>query len=806
MKPVVSKWLRVLALIAGVLVVVMLAALGWGYVQLRASLPQLDGTAALPGASAAVTVQRDALGIPTIRGQTRADVARALGFLHGQERFFQMDLMRRKAAGELAELFGRGALGIDRATRIHGFRGLAEHVLAHADPQRRAVAEAYAAGVNAGLTSLHKKPFEYLVLRADPRPWQPVDSVLVIYAMTLDLQDSTGEYDRMLGEIRDHLGNAAVSFFAPVSTSNDAALDGSNGSDAPIPTARAINLRAGSVAALPITLPPARLAQDEPAGDWEFPGSNSFALASAHTANGAALLANDPHLNLGLPNTWYRAVMEFPEGPRLRRLAGVTLPGVPYLVLGSNGDIAWGLTVAYVDTGDVATVELNELDRHAYKIPGDNELHPLEVRHETIRVKGGDAVTADYEWTRWGPVIGRDAKQRLICYRWIAHDREATNLLFGDLESTNDARTAIDIAHRAGIPAQNFIVADRAGTIAWTVAGAVPHRIGFDGRLPTFWNYGDRRWDGRLQPPDIPTVFAPANGRLWTANNRVVGGDALAKLGDGGYADPARGAQLRDDLAKLEKAAPKDFLAIQLDDRALFLERWQKLLLRVLSDDAVRNHPDRAELRRLVEHWDGRAAVDSVSYRLVRAFRLQAASLSLAPLFAPCVQEMPDFHWYRLMYEPALWTMVTRKPMNLLAPTYASWDDLLLAAADAVPAALQKQGTPMAKATWGSLNRANIRHPFSLVLPAWATSWLNLPRDPLPGDSNMPRIQSPSFGASMRLVVSPGHEEEGILHMPGGQSGHPLSPFYRAGSESWVHGDPTPLLPGTPQHTLTLSP
>jgi len=330
--------------------------------------------------------------------------------------------------------------------------------------------------------------------------------------------------------------------------------------------------------------------------------------------------------------------------------------------------------------------------------------------------------------------------------------------------------------------------------------------VGFDGRLPTSWSFGDRHWDGFLPADQVPAVIAPPSGRVWTANNRALGGAALALLGDGGYASAPRAAQVRDDLATVEKAVPRDLLAIQLDDRAFFLERWQKLLLSVLTPEAVAGHKSCAELRSIVEHWGESAAVDSVGYRLVRGFRSCTADFTFTPIFAPCVEAMPGFDWARFHYEEALWTLVEQKPAHLLNPQFSSWDALLLAAADHVVTEVEKQGLTLSQATWGRRNTAHIMHPFGRMLPAWLGGWLNMPADPLPGDINMPRVQTPTFGASMRLVVSPGREAEGLFQMSGGQSGHPLSPYYRAGHENWVHGTPGPLLPGPAMHTLVLTP
>lgn len=243
MTPAVAKRFRLLASALSVLLLIGALAAGGFYFRIRASLPRLDGATTVAGLGAPVTIERDAQGVPTLRGQTRADVSRALGWLHAQERFFQMDLLRRSSAGELAELFGKAALPLDRATRMHGFRKLAQRVLAQLPPAERTQLDAYTAGVNAGLAALGDKPFEYLVLRTTPQPWRPEDSILVVYAMTLDLQDEVGLHEQTLMTLRDKLGDEAVAFFAPALTPADAALDGTTAPVAPLPGPQLIDLR-----------------------------------------------------------------------------------------------------------------------------------------------------------------------------------------------------------------------------------------------------------------------------------------------------------------------------------------------------------------------------------------------------------------------------------------------------------------------------------------------------------------------------------------------------------------------------------
>jgi penicillin amidase len=510
------------------------------------------------------------------------------------------------------------------------------------------------------------------------------------------------------------------------------------------------------------------------------------------------------HLDHGVPNIWYRASFEYAG----RKITGVTLPGTPALVAGSNGHVAWGFTASYADVNDVVLVEPNSIAPNLYKAPGHDDFLRIEQRHETIRVKGDDPVEVDYPWTIWGPVIGSGDHGQLLALRWVAHDPEATDLHLLEMEGAQTVADGIAIAHRAGMPAQNMVLADRAGEVAWTIAGRLPKRIGYDGRLPVTWAFGDRKWDGYLAPDDVPVVRGSDSkipGRIWSANNRHVGGEALVKVGDGALRRAARAAQIRDDLASLDRATPKDLLAVQLDDRALFLARWHRLLMDTLTPAVVAQKKTRGALRSAAEKWEGHASVDAVSYRLVREFRTAVYARVFPPIFQSCVDAFPRFDSRELQLEPAMWAMMQEKPLHLLSSEFTSWEDLLAAAADDVVKTLDHTGVSLTQATWGTRNRARIRHPFSYSFP-WLAQWLDMPADPLPGDADMPRVQSPSHGASERFVVSPGREEEGIFHMPGGQSAHPMSPYFRAGHSAWVHGEPTPFLPGKTEHTLTLKP
>jgi penicillin amidase len=282
----------------------------------------------------------------------------------------------------------------------------------------------------------------------------------------------------------------------------------------------------------------------------------------------------------------------------------------------------------------------------------------------------------------------------------------------------------------------------------------------------------------------------------------------LAQIGFGDYDRGCRAGMIRDRLRALDKATEADMLSIQLDDRAVFLERWRNLLLDLLRPDAVSQNLRRGELKTVLENWGGRAAVDSAGYRLVWEIRLRIVRAVLSPLTARCRAADPEFRLAGLECEATTWVLVTQRPPHLLDPTYRDWDSLLLAMIDATLAEALSEGQPLARRTWGEKNVARIQHPISMASPlVGRLLGLNMTAEPLPGGrKDMPRVQSPTYGASQRMVVTPGREAQGYFHLPCGQSGHPLSPHYRDGHEAWSNGKPSPFLPGPAVHTLILKP
>jgi penicillin G amidase len=839
------------ALLALAVAALAIATMLWW--QLRGSLPDLAGTWTLPGLEAQATIQRDALGTVTITADSETDAMRALGWVHAQERYFEMDLMRRLPAGELSALFGERALDTDRRHRLHRMRARVDAALAEIAGERMRHLRAYTQGANAGLAALRARPWPYLLLRQQPAPWTPADSALVGFSMYFDLQDASNARELAMHRLRPHLPPALLALVAYDGSRWDAPLEGAARGDALLPDADAVDLRrldvtdggsAGArsavmsaqaptppLASQAVPLSPAVRGRDDggplAAADLAV-GSNNFAVGGALTADGRALVADDMHLGLRAPNLWFRARLRYPDarapGGRVD-ITGFTLPGLPAVIVGSNGHIAWGFTNSYVDTLDWQRIVPCDAS-----VPPASGCTPLRRHAEPIAIAGRAAEVLTVDDSDWGPVVHREADGSALALRWTAHLPGALNFGLADFAHARDLDDALAIADRTATPTQNLVIGDLHGAVAWRLLGPVPVRApGCNGRTVSHppgagaasGDAGNVCAPWPIATDASPIVRTPDATRLWTANSRVVDGADFARLGDGGAALGIRAWQIRQGLDARNRFSERDLLAIQLDDRALLLTQWQALLVRAADAAGA----DATALRALADasgDWRGRAAVDSVAYRIVRAWRLEVHARIADGLLAPARAAAGDaIAWPDPPnFEGVVWPLVRQRPEHLLprrfactpqtqqghcAPVADGWTALLEDAAREVRDTLQAEG-PLAQRTWGEHNTAAICHPLATAIPLIGRRALCMPAQPLPGDGTVPRVQAPAFGASQRMVVAPGHEADGIAHMPGGQSGHPLSPFWGAGHDDWVQGRASPFLPGPATHVLQLQP
>ncbi|WP_333798325.1 penicillin acylase family protein [Rheinheimera sp.] len=757
------------------------------YAGLRASLPQYQGDYQAE-VQAKVTLSRDANGYLSISAGNRLDAAYALGFAHAQDRFFQMDLLRRNAAGELSELFGEKALQLDISRRMHRFRDRAEIALTKLPKAQLQLLQHYTNGVNAALTSLNLPPFEYGLLLQKPRPWQQADSLLVVFSMYLDLQGALGKDELAQQALQQETSPDWYRFFNQHSSDWQAAIDNSEATaiaipDSPYPFA------SGNTACRQCGW-----------RDSRDIGSNNFAVAGALTAHGSAILADDMHLGIRVPGTWYKAQLNWRDGDNYIQVSGVTLPGTPSVVAGSNGHIAWGFTNSTADWQDLIKIKASE-DPQKYQTPaGDQE---YSYNNEVIKVKGQPDHVMLVKETRWGPVMAAPFDGYAL--RWVAYDEAGINLNLLALEQATSVDDALKLAPTVGIPAQNLLVAGKNGDIGWTLIGAIPNRQLKDMDLPQDWSNGDNYWDGYLNATAYPSLKNPAGQRLWTANARTVGGKTLKLIGDGGYDLGARGQQIRDALLASNSHSEQSLHQIQLDHRALFLQRWKTLLLDVLSDDFVKKHQLEA-YKTQVQNGVKAASPDDAGYPLVRAFRDKTLELMFAPLAAKLEEQQLTLADLKLSPETPGWALLQAKRADTLPAGFASWQALLQQAVlDSKQQLLQQSQVELQQLNWGLLNTVQLQHPMSKALP-WLSPLLDMPSLPMAGDRHMPRVQRPEHGQSERMVVAPGQEQQGILTIPGGQSGHPLSEFYRADHSFWADEQELGFLPGKEKYLLELQP
>jgi acyl-homoserine lactone acylase PvdQ len=494
---------RLISLIA----VLLVGAIVTVWLLLRGSLPQLTGAVAAPQLHAPATIERDALGTATIRAGSGSDAAWALGFVHAQERYFEMDLMRRAAAGELSELVGSAALPMDKQRRPFRMRSRAAQALAAAAPAETSAMAAYVAGVNAGLNALGSRPWEYWLLRVAPKPWTAEDSVLVIDAMFFDLHDTTNARELGFAKIRGALPESVYKFISASGGPWDAPLLGPAMDYPALPPATDIDLS---------KLDPKLLHVPADNTEKPVPGSNSFAVNGALTSTQSALVANDMHLNLRVPNIWFRARLMYPNVRRAGEsvdLIGVTLPGVPTLVAGSNRHVAWAFTNSYGDWMDWVRVNLDADDKTKYR--NKSGMQPLQISRETIKVHGGADETIEVRDTEWGPIIAEDADGTPLALAWTALLPGALNLDLARLDLAETVDEAIDTANSAGIAPQNFVVGDRSGNIGWTIAGKIPRREGgYDPLLPSDWSQAWHWLEWLAHAEGISASAKPARATL----------------------------------------------------------------------------------------------------------------------------------------------------------------------------------------------------------------------------------------------------------------------------------------------------
>ena len=727
-----------------------------------------------------VRIELDTHSIPTIIASYQLDAFSGQGFIHARDRFFQMDLMRRQAAGEISALIGSFAINLDRARVVLRRRELATKILSELPEKEQAMLVSYTAGVNAGIASLSTPPIEYATLGAPITAWTPQDSILVQITMIdmLERQDGGERSNQALRSIvppeyADWLMMQVGEFEAPL-------IEPKSPETIPAPPPSAlVDVRRKSASGS---------GRIEKAPLPSFLGSNNFAIAGSRSSDGRAILANDPHLRITAPSTWYRCRMEWPE----HQLTGLSLPGVPGIVIGTNGHVAIGMTNTTGDFRDNIIIEVDPNNPDQYRV-GD-AWEPFDDKMVTLQVRGEDDIELLSRWTRWGPVLGKDSKGRPLAELSVAWQPGAVNFALHELADARTVDDAIDFARRWYGPSQNVLVADKDGRIGWVLSGWLPNRQGYDGLEPVSLAQQDRGWFGPLPEEKRPMVVDPESGFLFTANSRTMPLDTSHRIGNG-FADPGRSYRIRQRLRELDDATEQDLLDIQLDEFAQILVPYRALYLEGLR--SLEASPRRDELISIVEEWDGFATQETLAVAPLNAFREYLNSRTRQALLVGFDAEQSSLAQSAIRQNAILAGFKSR-PANLLQDGERGWDALL---ANAAESTLLMEELPQ----WGEANRSAFQHPLAMASPLMGDGF-SLPSNPQSGHFGAVRVAMPVAGASARIVLSPGHLEDALLQTPGGQSGDPFSPHYTDLHQAWAQGAPTPLLPGETVETITLVP
>jgi len=708
--------------IAGLLVILLIGAYWIAY----RPLAQTSGEVTAP-ISAEATVVRDALGVPHITAASIDDAMFLQGYVTAQDRLWQMDALRRLAAGELSEVVGKSALELDRDARRLRMRRMAEEHTRTLPEKDRAVLAAFARGVNYFIeTHRGQLPMEFTLLRYDPRPWRVEDSILCGLQMYRNLTTTWTE-ELQKPTMLTHGTAARVNFLFPS--------------------------RIGS----------------------EFqPGSNAWVLSGQHTATGKPILANDPHLEFSLPATWYQIHLRAPG----LNVTGVSLPGVPCVIIGHNGRIAWGVTNLGFDVQDLY-VEKLDARTGQYLFRGHLEQARLET--ESIAVKGGRPEQFRQWVTRHGPVNVAEVT-RLLSLRWAAAEPGSFQFPFLDVNRAGNWQEFTAAIARFPGPGQNFVYADVDGNIGYHATGLLPIRRNFDGDLPVDGTSGDYEWDSFIPFDQLPSFYNPAQGWIITANQNPFPENYPYRV-HGDFASPYRALEIRAQLTAHDGWKPEQMIAVEKDVYSAFSHELAKLVVAACD----RKKPGPADVQSavtLLRSWNGQMEKGTAAPLIITLVYQQLRKM-VAERAAPGRGEI-----YSAQMAPAVVAKIVESDSG---DWFADRDEALMRAlATAVGEGKQLQGGNLNRWDYGLYNELTIKHPVGSELPL-VGAYFNVGPAPMSGSSTTIKQTTTRLGPSMRFVADLAGWDRSLNNITIGESGQFLSKHYKDQWEAYYSGRSFPM-------------
>jgi penicillin amidase len=770
-----------------------------------------------------VRVLRDEQGVPTIAAATLEDLFFAQGYVTAQDRLWQMDIMRRASAGELSEIIGEDTLKMDREQRILGLRVVAETAEKNISARDRSYFDAYTRGVNAFIESHRDRlPLEFRVLKYQPRPWTVTDSLLVGARMVQDLNHYSYAQaltrEKVLAKIGPELTtdlyvNSSWRDRPPTDVrrgmDQEPAVDGDDDDD----DEEEVEPQGGATKITsvypPAPAPSPAVVKHEPVkyghekheqtADGFRPGSNNWVVSGQHTITGKPLLSNDMHLDHEMPNLWFEAHLKLESGSF--DVAGVTLPGVPFVVVGHNQHIGWGFTNVGPTVEDNFIEEFNA--QVQYKTP--KGWVDAQHRQEIIHVKGKPDVTLDVVTTRHGPIITDliPGEARKIALRWTLYDGMGLTLFDVDsAQNWDEFRKAFSMFLA---PGQNVMYADVDGNIGYQATGQVPIRAAGDGSLPVSGSDDAHEWKGFIPFDEMPHVYDPPTGILATANGRITSDNYKYSISTEWEA-PWRTDRIYRVLESGKKFSPADMLALEMDVSSTYDRFCADKFVYAL--DHAPQLSDRAKRAAgILRDWDGRMSADSAAPTIETKARYELARLLLEPKLgaaqdssakgptngaapnAASVKETGALSWKSYHWGMAtVWleNVLTKQPARWLPAGYSDYGALLTAA---IENALTQTGVPsdLAQWKWGENYLVEIDHPVLSQLPL-VGRFTGPGRHPLSGSTYTVKAVGRNFGPSERATWNFANFDESTLNLVTGESGVFLSPHYMDQWAAWYGG------------------
>ena len=750
------------------------------------ALPSYDGAEEVPGLDATVEIVRDANAIPHIYAQSARDGAFAMGYVHAQDRLWQLEMQRRIGQARLAEVVGEPAVEPDKFLRTLGIYRVAERNFEMLTPEAQAIYEAYAKGVNAYLeTHSELLPLEFQLLGHEPEPWKPADSLVWLKIMAWDLGDNFSD-ELLRARLAGKLDRAQLQDLWAQHPDDPA--------PGPHAEAPAFDPAGIDFAALDAA---ARGAM--PALRASGLGSNAWVLSGAHTESGKPLLANDPHLRLEVPSVWYLAHISTPEF----EVVGATLPGLPFPLLGQSRTLAWGFTNTGPDVQDLFIERIDPDDPARYLAP-EGSL-PFEVRTETIEVSGGDPITLEVRETRHGPVVSDLLEEsaefleegHVLAFSWTAlADDDLSAQALVHATGAESWEGFVEAMRDLAVPQQTIVFADTEGNIGYVAPGRVPIRASGQGHLPVPGWTGEHDWVDRVPFEALPGDNNPASGRIVTANNRMVSHDYPYYLTDD-WTPPYRAGRIEALLDARPKHDVASFTAIQQDQVSLAAARLTPVLLELAepADDTGR------DALAMLGAWDRSMGRDSTEALIYMAWARELMHV----LFADELGDVFEDYW-----------KIRTEPIHRALSERPGWcDDVTTSAeetcGEAVSRALKisleflavTYGHDMDDWRWGEAHAVHMKSRILGEVPAIG-SWFEID---MPSGGEKETIKAGGFdvadaerpfaqnhGAGYRAVYDLGDPANSVFVISTGQSGNPLSSHYEDYAEGWRDGEYLPML------------